>query len=167
MVTQILKMDENNQYGNAMTTPLPTDSIKKIKKVTSMREFDLIMHKILAKDKIVHLFMVDMQLDHEYADEKQLFFNKIYTSIFEKTKVLSVNERSVLQLLDVMRLNDKGSINSYKTTAKTHATMDKKFATPLYAEYLHSLLLRCGWKVSKVQVHYTFEKSKFKKNLSL
>ena len=125
-----------------------------------MREFDLIIQEILDKDKIVHLFMVDMQLDHENADEKQLFFNKICTPIFEKTKVLSVNERSVFQLLDAMRLNDKGSINSYKTTAKIHATMDKKFA-------IQFLLLRCEWKVSKIQVHYTFEQSKFKKNLSL
>ena len=29
IVTKILKMDENNQYGNAMTKPLPTESIKK------------------------------------------------------------------------------------------------------------------------------------------
>ena len=32
IITKILKMDENNQYGNAMTKPLPTDSIQKKKK---------------------------------------------------------------------------------------------------------------------------------------
>ena len=30
-----------------------------------------------------------------------------------------------------MRLNDKGTINSFKTIAKTHATMDEKIAIPL------------------------------------
>ena len=31
VIAKILKMDENNQYGNAMTKPLPIGSIKKIK----------------------------------------------------------------------------------------------------------------------------------------
>ena len=40
-------MDENNQYGNAMTKPLPTGSIqKKKKKHLSMREFDLIIQGV-------------------------------------------------------------------------------------------------------------------------
>ena len=34
VVTKILKMDENNKYGNAMTKPLPKGSIKKF---SSMR----------------------------------------------------------------------------------------------------------------------------------
>ena len=38
-----------------------------------------------------------------------------YIPIFEKKKVLSANERSVFQLYDAMRLNDKGTINSFKT----------------------------------------------------
>ena len=56
-----------------------------------------------------------------------------------------------------MRLNDKGTINSFKTTAKTHATMDEKIAIPLYAEYLYFLLLRCGWRVTEIRGYYTFE----------
>ena len=53
--------------------------------------------------------------------------------MFEKKKVLSANERSVFQLLDAMRLNKKDLINSYKTTAKIHAKMHKKFNIPLYS----------------------------------
>ena len=41
VVTKILKMDENNQYGNAMIKPLPTGSIKKIKNIPSTRQFHL------------------------------------------------------------------------------------------------------------------------------
>ena len=62
-----------------------------------------------------------------------------------KKKVLSANKRSTFQILDAMRLNDKGIINSYKTIARTHATMDKKVNIPLYAEHIHFLILKCGW----------------------
>ena len=61
-----------------------------------------------------------------------------------------------------MRLNNKGTINSFKTTAKTHAAMDEKIAIPLYAEHLHLLLSRYGWRVTKFRGHYTFEQKKFK-----
>ena len=133
VVSKILKMDENNQYGNAMAKPLPTGSIKR-KKMPTMREFDLIIQGISGEDKIGHLFVVDVHFDQKNASEKQLFFNKIYSPIFERKKVLSTNEKSVFQLLDAMRLNDNGTINSFKTTAKTHATVDEKIAIPLYAE---------------------------------
>ena len=62
-----------------------------------------------------------------------------------------------------MRLNDKGEINSFKTTTKTHATMDQKITISLYADHLHFLLTRCGWEVTKIRGHYTFEQKKFKK----
>ena len=51
VVMKILKMDKNNQYGNTMTKPLPTGSIKKIKRIPSMREFDLIVQGISGEDK--------------------------------------------------------------------------------------------------------------------
>ena len=44
-------MDENNQYGNAMTKPLPTSSIKKKKKMKNtptLREFELIQLIIIS-----------------------------------------------------------------------------------------------------------------------
>ena len=63
-----------------------------------------------------------------------------------------------------MRLNDKGAINYFKITAKTHVTMDEKTAIPLYAEHLHSLLTRCAWKVTKVRGYYTFEQIEFNKD---
>ena len=59
--------------------------------------------------------------------KKHLLFNETYTPIFEKKKVLPPTERSVFQLLDAMKLNDKGLLNSYKATSKTHSTMGKSF----------------------------------------
>ena len=86
VVTKILKMDENNQYGNAMTKPLPTGSIKKSKMLPMMREFDLMLQGVSDTDKIDHLFIGSIEFDHENANEKELFFNEIYTPIFEKRK---------------------------------------------------------------------------------
>ena len=43
VVTKILKVDENNQCGNAKTKILPMSSIKRVKKLPTMREFDLIL----------------------------------------------------------------------------------------------------------------------------
>ena len=63
-----------------------------------------------------------------------------------------------------MRLNDKGTINSFKTTAKTHRTIDEKIAIPLYTEHLHFFLSRCGWRVTKISGHYTIEQKKFKRD---
>ena len=140
-----------------MTKPLPIGSIKKSKKIPSVREFDLIIQGILDECKIGHLFVVNIKFDTKNASEKQLFFNEIYSPILRKKIFLSANERSFFQLLGAMRLNDKGTINSFKTTAKTHATMGEKIAIPLYAEYLYFVLLRCGWRVTEIRGYYTFE----------
>ena len=57
-----------------MTKPLPTGSIKKTrKKITSMREFDLIVQGMSDKDKIGHLFVVDIEFDHENANKNSCF----------------------------------------------------------------------------------------------
>ena len=45
--------------------------------------------------------------------------------------------------------------------------MDKKFNIPLYAEYLHFILTKCGWRVRNVCAHCTFEQSKFKKDFAI
>ena len=42
--------------------------------------------------------------------------------------------------------------------------MDEKIAIRLYAEHLHFLLSRCGWRVTKIRGHYTFEQKKFKRD---
>ena len=73
-----------------MTKPLPTGSIKKPrKKITSMREFDLIVQGMSDKDKIGHLFVVDIEFDHENANKKQLFLMK-YTLQFLKKRRFSL-----------------------------------------------------------------------------
>ena len=88
--SKIIKMDENNQYGMAMTKPLPHGCIKK--KVLTINKHNELLKNVTLEDKIGHLFTVDI----EFADinEKTLLFNEIYPPIFEKNKKISPHERS-------------------------------------------------------------------------
>ena len=81
---KILQVDENNQYGNAMTKPLPYGCIKKSKKVPSLLEFNIILSNLSHEDKIGHLFLVDIKFHDK--NPKTMLFNEIYTPIFEKKK---------------------------------------------------------------------------------
>lgn len=96
-----------------MTTSLPTDVIKK--QIPSFCEFNLLIDQIFDKNKICHLFIVN----------KTMLFNQIYTTIFEKEKVINPTLRSIFQLMDAINLNDKSLLNSYNFTYKTHSTILK------------------------------------------
>lgn len=65
-MSKVLKVDENNQYGNAMTKPLPTSIIKRMKKIPSYIELDLIIQTISDKDKIGYIFFVDNEFNTKY-----------------------------------------------------------------------------------------------------
>ena len=71
VVTKILKFDENNQYGHAMTKPLPTSCIKDDSDI-SWETFNLLLEKENFEDRIGHLFVVDIVFDSENATEKEL-----------------------------------------------------------------------------------------------
>ena len=64
MISKILKLDVNNQYGNGMTKPLPTGCIKDDEDV-SWEAFNISLEKVDFKDEIGHLFVVDI-----FSDEK-------------------------------------------------------------------------------------------------
>ena len=59
ITTKILKTDENNQYGQTMTKPLPYGCIKKMKK-PNLLEFNRILDRLSHEDNIGHLFIVDI-----------------------------------------------------------------------------------------------------------
>ena len=156
-------MDENNQYGQAMTKPLPYGCIKKEDKVPTMTEFNKILDCISHDDKIGDLFTVDITFHN--INEKTLLFNKIYPPIFQKNKKIDPYERSTLQLTSVMiRDEEKDKINTFAYNSKTHSTLKEKKIISLYAEDLHFLITRAGWLVTYIYAHYTFEQSKFKKD---
>ena len=98
VITKILKLDENNQYGNAMTKPLPTGCIKDDKDI-SWKTFNFLLESVSFEDKIGHLHIVDTEFDVKNTTEREYAYNEIYPPIIEKQKTTDPCERSVFQLL--------------------------------------------------------------------
>ena len=84
----ILKMDMNNQYGQAMTKPLPYGCVKRKQKPPTFYEFNKILDSIFDDDKIGHLFIVDIKF--ESRDPKYMLLKEIYPPVFEKNKIRTI-----------------------------------------------------------------------------
>ena len=54
-------MDENNQYGMAITKPLPFDCIKRKENPPNLVEFSRILDNLCHGDSIGHLFIIDIK----------------------------------------------------------------------------------------------------------
>ena len=148
-----------------MTKPLPTGCIKNDSDL-SWRTFNLLLESVSLEDKIGHLYIVDIKFDYENATEKQIVYNEIYLPIVEKQKTIDPCEKSVYQLLDNYKEKKNGPI-SYRVTAKAHSTMVSKKCIPLYLEDLFFAIKGCGWVVTKIHAHLTFDQSPFKKKIIL
>ena len=59
--SKTIKMDEENQYGMAMTKLLPYGCIKKQEKSLNFTELEQLLKSITLKDKIGHIFTVDIE----------------------------------------------------------------------------------------------------------
>lgn len=77
-------MDENNQYGIAMTKPLSYGYVKKQTNVPYLFNFNKILDNLSHDDTIGDLFVVDIKFCD--INEKTLLFNETYSPIFEKDK---------------------------------------------------------------------------------
>ena len=77
----ILKMDENNQYRNAMTKPLPIGFVKKEPSAPSICELCLLLSGLSHLDPIGHLFVADIEFDFERATEKELFLTNLHSFV--------------------------------------------------------------------------------------
>ena len=64
VITKIIKFDKNNQYGFAMTRPMPTGCIKQSNS-PSWLEFNLLLEKVSIDDPIGHLFVVGIEFDEK------------------------------------------------------------------------------------------------------
>ena len=166
VITKIVKLDENNQYGFAMTRPMPTGCIKQNPSPT-WATFNLLLEKVSLEDKIGHLFVVDIEFDFENASPRQMIYNEIFPPIIEKKKIMEANERSLFQLLELFSKTEQNKPRSYVCTAKSHATLLPKTCIPLYVEDLRFLIKRAGWKVTKLYSQFTFEQDTFKKDFVL
>ena len=165
VISKILKLDENNQYGHAMTKPLPTGCIKNDPDI-SWNTFNVLLESVNLNDEIGHLYIVDIKFDTDNATKKQIVYNEIYPTIIEKQKTIDANEKSIYQLLDNLREGQNGPL-SYRVTAKAHSTMLPKTFIPLYLEDLAFIIKRYGWSVTKIHKHLTFDQAPFKKNFIL
>ena len=93
VITKIIKFDENNQCGFAMTQPMPTGCIKQ-NNSTSWLEFNLLLEKVSLEDSIAlrHLCVVDIEFDEKNASKRQYMYNEIFPPIIEKQKILDAND---------------------------------------------------------------------------
>ena len=105
VITEILKLDENNEYGNGMTKQLPTDCIKDNDNI-SWKTFNFLLESVSFEDTIGHLYIVDIEFDFKNATEREFAYNEIYRPIFERL-CESPCERSVFQLLGVKKMLQK------------------------------------------------------------
>ena len=112
VITKILKLDENNQYGLAMTKPMAVGSIKQ--KTPDWVECNVLLEKVTLDDKIRHLFIVDIEFDYENVDAKQIIYNEIYPPVIDKQTKLDANERLIFQLYDLYSKTTEKEPKSYK-----------------------------------------------------
>ena len=83
VITKILKLDENNQYGNGMTKPLSTGCIKDSDDI-SWETFNSLLESVSFEDTIGHLYIVDIEFDFKSATKREFAYNEIFPPIIEK-----------------------------------------------------------------------------------
>ena len=164
--SKIIKMDEKNQYGFAMTKPLLYGCIKLKKNLPTLEELKDLLANVTLEDKIGHLFVVDIIFYD--INEKTIFFNELYPPIFEKNKIIEHYERSCVQIMSRAEVkknkNKDDTLYSLQLNPKTHSTLKEKIYIPLYAEDLYFLTTRAGWEVTKIYKHYTSKQDTFKRD---
>ena len=165
VISKILKFDENNQYGFAMTKPMPIGCIRE--KQANYIEFNLLFEKVTLDDPIGHIFVVDIEFDYKNATKMQIMHDEIMPPFIEKNTKIPPEEKSVYQLLELYSEDKNGNPNKYKVSAKAHANLFLKKCIPLYLEEIKFAVLRCGWKITKLYQHFYFDQERFKKNFIL
>ena len=165
MITKILKLDENNQYGFAMIKPTLTGCIEE-KEPPSWSDFHILLETVDLDDSIGHLLLLIYFLMKKTVPKSNCSTMKLFHQSLKKQKTLDVNERSAYQLLELFDKN-KDKPKSYRCSSKSHATLFPKNFILFYLEDLRFLIKRCGWKVTKIYTHFTFEQSRFKRDFVL
>ena len=122
VITKILKLEENNQYGNGMTKPLPTGCIKDSDDIC-WKIFNFLLESVSFEDTIGHLYIVDIKFDFKNATEREFAYNEIYPPIIKKQKIIDPCARSLFQLLEQFVRGEKNAPKAYRSTAKAHANL--------------------------------------------
>ena len=82
IITKILKIDENNQYGFAMAKSMPTGCIKE-HPAPAWHKFNFLLETVDLDDTIGHLFIVDIEFNEKYTTEWEYMYNEILLPIIE------------------------------------------------------------------------------------
>ena len=133
VITKILKLDDNNQYGHEMTKSLPTGCIKDNSDL-SFKTLNVFLESASLEDEIGHLYIVDIEFDVKNASEKEFAYNEIYLPIIEKQKVIDLCERSTYQLLEQLVMGEKGP-SSYKKVLKHIQIYSKSFSPYVFRRF--------------------------------
>ena len=86
VITKILKLDENNQYGNGVTKPLLTDCIKDNDDI-SWETFNFLLETV-SFDTIGHLCIVDIESDVKNVTEREFDIMKFIHQLLRKKELL-------------------------------------------------------------------------------
>ena len=123
--SKIIKMDQNNQYGMAMTRPLPYGCIKRKEKTFNFEELEQLLKSVTLEDKIGHISTVDIEFSD--INPKTLLFDEIYLPIFEKNKKIPPNLRSSSQIMSrAQKKKNKEEIASLPFNSKTKRYLEQK-----------------------------------------
>ena len=118
----MLKLDENNQYGNEMTKPLPSGFIKDSGDI-SLETFNKLLESVSLEDTISHLFIVDIEFYLKNATKREYAYSEIYPPIIEKQRIIDPCERSAFQLIEQFVMGENHVPKAYRSTAKAHANL--------------------------------------------
>ena len=87
VITKVLKLDENNQFGNGITKSLPTGCIKDNKHI-SWETFNFLVETVSVDDKIGHLYIVDTEFDVKDATKNNLRIMQFICQLLKNKKQL-------------------------------------------------------------------------------
>lgn len=102
--SKIFKLNENNQYGFAMTKRLPISIFKKEPHV-DMDTLNRSVENFDPNAGFGEIFVVDIEFG-AYNDPRKKMYNKVFPCVFEPKNKVSVKRRSVYQLLSTMRTRE-------------------------------------------------------------
>ena len=164
VITKILKLDENNQYGHAMTKPLSTGFIKDDKDI-SWETFNFLLESVSSEDKIGDLCIVEIEFDVKMRLKENMPTMKFIRQLLrDKKQLIHVKDQYFNYLNNLLEVKKVQKL--IERLLKHMQIFSKKF----FANVLEDLVFcikRGGWKVTKIHSHLTFEQARFKHNFIL
>ena len=78
----------------------------------------MLLEAVYLNGKIEHLIIVDIEFNVGKTNATTVTYNEIYTTIFQKQKIIDPTERSVFQLSAALRTDSENQSLSFKSSKK-------------------------------------------------